>query len=103
MGGGGMRGNPFGGRKRASGGSGNPFGGRQRKRARCGQPAQKARSPIPLHTKVTVHGLKSKAEYNGKVGEVVDYTSGSKRFVVRLESDGRPKISVRPKNLVQHV
>ena len=59
-------------------------------------------SPVPIGTRVEVHGLKAKPQLNGQCGIVVDYVASSGRCTVVLdESAGETKTkkSLKPENL----
>jgi len=43
-------------------------------------------SPIPMGSRVQVHGLTGKPEHNGALGEVQQYDASKERFALRLDS-----------------
>ena len=65
-------------------------------------PPPPSASPIPIGTRVELHGLKAKPQLNGQYGIVVGYVLSSGRCTVVLE-DGRgetkTKMSIKPENL----
>ena len=59
-------------------------------------------SPVPIGTRVELHGLKAKPQLNGQYGIVVGYVASSGRCTVALEdSRGKTetKMSIKPENL----
>ena len=62
--------------------------------ASCSSPP----SPIPIGTRVELHGLKAKPELNGQRGVVVGFDAASGRCKVELE-DGRGPFKLKVGNL----
>ena len=60
-------------------------------------------SPIPIGTRVKLHGLKAKPQLNGQYGIVVGYVASSGRCTVALEGARGPKtetkMNIKPENL----
>ena len=59
-------------------------------------------SPIPIGTRVELHGLKAKPQLNGQCGIVVGYLESSGRCTVSLENSGgetKTKKNLKPENL----
>ena len=59
-------------------------------------------SPVPIGTRVELHGLKAKPQLNGQYGIVVDYVASSGRCTVALEGargETETKMSINPENL----
>ena len=59
-------------------------------------------SPIPIGTRVELHGLKAKPQLNGQYGIVVGYVASSGRCTVVLEGargKTETKMSIKPENL----
>ena len=59
-------------------------------------------SPIPIGTRVKLHGLKAKPQLNGQYGIVVGYVLSSGRCTVVLEDargETKTKMSIKPENL----
>lgn len=48
---------------------------------------------------VTLRGLQSRPELNGKSGHVLSYDDGKKRYVVQIDGE---RLSVKPSNLLDH-
>ena len=58
--------------------------------------------PVPIGTRVEVHGLKAKPQLNGQCGIVVDYVATSGRCTVVLDESGgetKTKEDLKPGNL----
>ena len=55
-------------------------------------------SPIPIGTRVELHGLKAKPELNGQRGVVAGFDAASGRCKVKLE-DGRGPFKLKVGNL----
>merc|ERR1712185_115580 len=55
-------------------------------------------SPIPIGTRVELHGLKAKPELNGQRGVVEGFDAASGRCKVKLE-DGRGPFKLKVENL----
>ena len=59
--------------------------------------------PVPIGTRVEVHGLKAKPQLNGQCGIVVGYLESSGRCTVSLDSGSETKtkknLMVKPENL----
>ena len=59
-------------------------------------------SPVPIGTRVELHGLKAKPQLNGQYGIVVGYVLSSGRCTVVLEDargETKTKVSIKPENL----
>ena len=59
-------------------------------------------SPVPIGTRVELHGLKAKPQLNGQYGIVVDYVASSGRCTVALGSargETETTMSIKPENL----
>ena len=59
-------------------------------------------SPVPIGTRVELHGLKAKPQLNGQCGIVVDYVVSSGRCTVVLDESGgetKTKKNLKPENL----
>ena len=60
-------------------------------------------SPVPISTRVELHGLKAKPQLNGQYGIVVGYLESSGRCTVSLENSGgvktKTKKNLKPENL----
>ena len=59
-------------------------------------------SPVPIGTRVELHGLKAKPQLNGQYGIVVGYVASSGRCTVVLEGargETETKMSIKPENL----
>ena len=59
-------------------------------------------SPVPIGTRVELHGLKAKPQLNGQYGIVVGYVASSSRCTVALEGargKTETKTSIKPENL----
>ena len=59
-------------------------------------------SPVPIGTRVELHGLKAKPQLNGQCGIVVGYLESSGRCTVSLENSGgetKTKKNLKPENL----
>ena len=59
-------------------------------------------SPVPIGTRVELHGLKAKPHWNGQYGIVVGYVASSGRCTVALEDargETETKMSIKPENL----
>ena len=59
-------------------------------------------SPVPIGTRVELHGLKAKPQLNGQYGIVVGYVASSGRCTVALEGargETETKMSIKPENL----
>ena len=59
-------------------------------------------SPIPIGTRVELHGLQAKPQLNGQYGIVVGYVASSSRCTVALEGscgETETKMSIKPENL----
>ena len=59
-------------------------------------------SPVPIGTRVELHGLKAKPQLNGQCGIVVNYVASSGRCTVVLEGGGgkpKTKMNIKPENL----
>ena len=58
--------------------------------------------PVPIGTRVELHGLKAKPQLNGQYGIVVGYVLSSGRCTVVLEDargETKTKMSIKPENL----
>ena len=58
--------------------------------------------PVPIGTRVEVHGLKAKPQLNGQCGIVVDYVACSGRCTIVLDESGgetETKKNLKPENL----
>ena len=65
-------------------------------------PPPPSASPIPIGTRVELHGLKAKPQLNGQYGIVVGYVASSGRCTVVLEGargETETKMSIKPENL----
>ena len=65
-------------------------------------PPPPSASPIPIGTRVKLHGLKAKPQLNGQYGIVVGYVASSGRCTVVLEGargERETKMSIKPENL----
>ena len=65
-------------------------------------PPPPSASPIPIGTRVELHGLKAKPQLNGQYGIVVDYVASSGRCTVALGSargETETTMSIKPENL----
>ena len=59
-------------------------------------------SPVPIGTRVELHGLKAKPQLNGQCGIVVGYLESSGRCIVSLEDSGsetKTEKNLKPENL----
>ena len=59
-------------------------------------------SPMPIGTRVELHGLEAKPQLNGQYGTVVGYVLSSGRCTVVLEDargETKTKMSIKPENL----
>merc|ERR1711998_732764 len=59
-------------------------------------------SPIPIGTRVELHGLKAKPQLNGQCGIVVGYLESSGQCTVSFENSGgetKTKKNLKPENL----
>merc|ERR1712139_115880 len=59
-------------------------------------------SPIPIGTRVELHGIKAKPQLNGQYGIVVGYVASSGRCTVVLEGargETETNMSIKPENL----
>ena len=59
-------------------------------------------SPVPIGTRVELHGLKAKPQLNGQYGIVVGYVASSGRCTVALGSargETETTMSIKPENL----
>ena len=59
-------------------------------------------SPVPIGTRVELHGLKAKPQLNGQYGIVVGYVASSGRCTVALggaRGKTETKMSIKPENL----
>ena len=59
-------------------------------------------TPVPIGTRVELHGLKAKPQLNGQYGIVVGYVASSGRCTVVLEGargETETKMSIKPENL----
>ena len=59
-------------------------------------------SPVPIGTRVELHGLKAKPQLNGQYGIVVGYVASSGRCTVALEGargETETKMNIKPENL----
>ena len=59
-------------------------------------------SPVPIGTRVELHGIKAKPQLNGQYGIVVGYVASSGRCTVVLEGargETETKMSIKPENL----
>ena len=59
-------------------------------------------SPVPIGTRVELHGLKAKPQLNGRYGIVVGYVLSSGRCTVVLKDargETKAKMSIKPENL----
>ena len=64
-------------------------------------PPPPSASPIPIGTRVELHGLKAKPQLNGQYGIVVGYVASSGRCTVALEGargETETKMSIKPEN-----
>ena len=58
--------------------------------------------PVPIGTRVELHGLKAKPQLNGQCGIVVGYLESSGRCIVSLEDSGgetKTEKNLKPENL----
>ena len=58
--------------------------------------------PVPIGTRVELHGLKAKPQLNGQCGVVVGYLESSGRCIVSLEDSGsetKTEKNLKPENL----
>ena len=58
--------------------------------------------PVPIGTRVELHGLKAKPQLNGQCGIVVDYVACSGRCTIVLDESGgetETKKNLKPENL----
>ena len=65
-------------------------------------PPPPSASPVPIGTRVELHGLKAKPQFNGQYGVVVGYVAPSGRCTVALEGargETETKMSIKPENL----
>ena len=65
-------------------------------------PPPPSASPVPIGTRVELHGLKAKPQLNGQYGIVVGYVLSSGRCTVILEyarGETKTKASIKPENL----
>jgi len=65
-------------------------------------PPPPSASPVPIGTRVELHGLKAKPQLNGQYGIVVGYVATSGRCTVSLENSGgetKTKKNLKPENL----
>ena len=65
-------------------------------------PPPPSASPVPIGTRVELHGLKAKPQWNGQYGIVVGYVASSGRCTVALEgARGKTEttMSIKPENL----
>ena len=65
-------------------------------------PPPPSASPVPIGTRVELHGLKAKPQLNGQYGIVVGYVLSSGRCTVVLENgrgETKTKMSIKPENL----
>ena len=65
-------------------------------------PPPPSASPVPIGTRVELHGLKAKPQLNGQYGIVVGYVASSGRCTVALEDargERETKMSIKPENL----
>ena len=65
-------------------------------------PPPPSASPVPIGTRVELHGLKAKPQLNGQYGIVVGYVASSGRFTVVVEGargETETKMSIKPENL----
>ena len=65
-------------------------------------PPPPSASPVPIGTRVELHGLKAKPQLNGQYGIVVGYVASSGRCTVALEGargETETKMSIKPENL----
>ncbi len=65
-------------------------------------PPPPSASPVPIGTRVELHGLKAKPQWNGQYGIVVGYVASSGRCTVALEGargETETKMSIKPENL----
>ena len=65
-------------------------------------PPPPSASPVPIGTRVKLHGLKAKPQLNGQCGIVVGYLESSGRCTVSLENSGgetKTKKNLKPENL----
>ena len=65
-------------------------------------PPPPSASPVPIGTRVELHGLKAKPQLNGQYGIVVGYVASSGRCTVVLEGargETETKMSIKPENL----
>ena len=59
-------------------------------------------SPIPIGTRVELHGLKAKRQWNGQYGIVVGYVASSGRCTLVLggaRGETETEMSIKPENL----
>jgi len=87
-----------------AGGMGANMGQRRASGMKRGRPSHSgSEGPIPRGTEVTIQGLKSTPQLNGKAGVIADYDPATSRHVVQIPvSQGQVKtVKVRPQNLVQ--
>ena len=65
-------------------------------------PPPPSASPVPIGTRVELHGLKAKPQLNGQYGIVVGYVLSSGLCTVVLEDargETKTKMSIKPENL----
>ena len=65
-------------------------------------PPPPSASPVPIGTRVELHGLKAKPQLNGQYGIVVGYVLSSSQCTVVLEDargETKMKMSIKPENL----
>ena len=65
-------------------------------------PPPPSASPVPIGTRVELHGLKAKPQLNGQYGIVVGYVASSGRCTVVLEGargETKSKMNIKPENL----
>ena len=65
-------------------------------------PPPPSASPVPIGTRVELHGLKAKPQLNGQCGIVVGYLESSGRCTVSLGNSGgetKTKKNLKPENL----
>ena len=65
-------------------------------------PPPPSASPVPVGTRVELHGLKAKPQLNGQYGIVVGYVASSGRCTVALEGargKTETKMNIKPENL----
>ena len=62
-------------------------------------PSSSSPQPIPIGTRVELHGLQAKPELNGRRGVVVKFTGSSGRYRVQLDGEGGGEFSLKRENI----